>query len=122
MQKDLLETIPDADVRVYAVWFAMVPGDARSEWPPDLLTDARVEHLWDEEKTIGTWYARHAASMRERLTPESKWNDGTVLWDAYLLYSSDAKWEGDGPPTALIHWGRTVVAARQSLRADFDSR
>lgn len=122
MQKDLLEEFPSADVRVYAVWFSMVPGDARSEWPRKLLTDARVEHMWDEAKTVGTWYARHAAPMRERLTPESKWNDGGVLWDAYLLYGSDAKWEGDGPPTALIHWGRTVVAARQSLRADFDSR
>jgi hypothetical protein len=97
----------------------MVPGDARSEWPRKLLTDPRVEHFWDEEKVVGTWYAGRTAVMRERLTPESKWKDGEVLWDTYLLYGSDARWED--APTPLIHWGRTVVAARDSLAAQFET-
>ena len=55
MQKEILERQPKANLRVYAVWFCMVPGDSRSEWPPELLTDARVEHYWDEAKAVGTW-------------------------------------------------------------------
>ena len=109
-------------MRVYAVWFDMVPGDARSRWPRDLLTDGRVEHFWDEEKTVGTWYARRAASLRDQLTPESNWNDADVLWDSYLLYGADARWQDDEAPTGLILWGRTIVAARRSLLEYFESR
>lgn len=99
----------------------MVPGDARSEWPRKLLTDPRVEHWWDESKALGTWYASRTTSMRDELTPESKWNDGEVLWDAYLLYDADSRWEGEDGPTHLIHWGRTVVAARGTLEKDFET-
>ena len=35
----------------------------------------------------------------------------------YLLYGADAKW--DAEPTGLIHWGRTIVAGRETLRGDF---
>ena len=120
MQKDLLEKRPNADLRVYAVWFSMVPGDSRSEWPPDLLTDARVEHFWDEAKVVGTWYAQRSTSMRNRLTPKSKWNDGEVLWDAYLLYGADARW--DEAPGDLILFGRTIIAAHDSLLAEFGAK
>ena len=120
MQKKLLEKHPSADLRVYAIWFSMVPGDSRSEWPPDLLADERVEHYWDEKKAVGAWYAQRIASMRDRLTTESKWNDGEVLWDAYLLYGADARWEEI--PTHLILFGRTIVAARESLRTEFGAR
>jgi hypothetical protein len=122
VQKELLETHPEADLRVYAVWFSMVPGDARSEWPQELLTDPRVVHRWDEAKALGTWYARRTPSMRERISPESKWNDGDVLWDTYLLYGADARWKEDTAPTDLKLWGRTIVAARESLRAYFESK
>jgi len=55
--------------------------------------------------------------LLQKLTADSAWAGGDVLWDAYLLYGSDARW--DDAPTHLIHWGRTIVAARQSLRDDF---
>jgi hypothetical protein len=117
VQKELLAKYPTADMRVYAVWFNMYPGDARSKWPPSLLTDARVTHRWDERKLAGRWYGERAASMRSQLTPESKW-EGEILWDSYLLYGADAKW--DDAPTDLIHWGRSIVAGRETLRQDLD--
>jgi hypothetical protein len=58
--------------------------------------------------------------MRDRLTPESMWNDGAVLWDAYLLYGAAARWEA--APSHLVSFGRTIIAARESLRAEFDPR
>ena len=114
----MLAKYPNANLRAYAVWFNMFPGDARSKWPPDLLTDARVIHRWDEPKAAGLWYAPLTASMRRELAPGSSWSDGAILWDAYLLYGADAKWS-DAPTKGLIHWGRTIVAGRETLKDDF---
>ena len=118
MQNELLAKYPKANVRAYAVWFNMFPGDARSKWPPNLLTDARVIHRWDEPKAVGLWYAPHTASIHGELAPGSQWRDGAILWDAYLLYGPDAKWT-DAPTPGLIHWGRTIAAGRDTLKDDF---
>ncbi len=117
MQTELLAKYPKPDLRVYAVWFNMFPGDARSKWPPSLLTDSRVIHRWDEGKLVGIWYGDHAAAMRPQLAPGSRWN-GQILWDSYLLYGPDARWTD--APTGLIRWGRTIVAGREPLRQDFE--
>lgn len=116
MQHDLLAKYPTANVRVYAIWFDMFPGDAKSKWPASLLTDARVTHLWDEEKLVGRWYGQRTAMMRPQLSPGSAWN-GSILWDSYLLYGAHARWTE--APTGLIRWGRTIVAGRDTLRRDF---
>jgi len=118
VQNELLAKYPEADLRVYAVWFNMYPGDMRSRWPPDLLTDARAIHRWDEAKAVGQWYAPVTASIRPELAAGSRWQDGTILWDAYLLYGAEAKWS-DAPTTGLIRWGRTIVAGRDTLHDDF---
>ena len=118
MQNELLAKYPKANVRAYAVWFNMYPGDERSKWPPSLLTDGRVIHRWDEPKAVGQWYAPLTASMHAELAPGSQWRDGAILWDAYLLYGADPKWS-DAPTTGLMHWGRTIVAGRETLKDDF---
>ena len=118
VQTELLKKYPTANLRVYAVWFEMLPNDSRAKWPPTLLSDSRVIHRWDELKAVGTWYARRTESMRRQLTPDSKWGDGDVLWDAFLLYAPEGRW--DNAPTGLIHWGRTIVAGRETLKADFE--
>ena len=114
----MLEKHRKANLKVYAVWFNMMPADSRAKWPPTLLTDSRVVHKWDEPKTIGQWFAPHTSTMRPQLSDGSAWSDGAVLWDAYLLYGADATW--NETPTGLIHWGRTIVAGRESLQRDFE--
>ena len=118
MQTELLQKYPTASLRVYAVWFNMLANDSRARWPTTLVNDARVVHRWDEPKAVGTWYAARAGLMRPQLTPGSKWGDGAVLWDSFLLYGADSHW--DDAPTRLIHWGRTIVAGRETLRGDFE--
>jgi hypothetical protein len=117
VQTELLAKYPKATLRVYAVWFNMYPGDERAKWPPSLLTDSRVIHRWDEGKLVGMWYGGHTSEIRAQLSQESSWK-GDILWDAYLLYGADARW--DEAPTNLIHWGRTIVAGRETLRQDFE--
>ena len=58
--------------------------------------------------------------MRQQLTADSKWSAGDILWDSYLLYGSTARW--DEAPTGLIAWGRTIVAGRETLRAEIEKR
>jgi hypothetical protein len=115
VQEQIMAQYPDADLRVYAIWFNMFPGDARSRWRPDLLTDPRVIHRWDEGKVVGRWYGERMSALRPKLTAESNWN-GEILWDAYVLYSPKAGW--DDAPNGVIHLGRTIVAARETLRID----
>ncbi len=118
VQTELLKKYPNANLRVYAVWFNMMPADSRSKWPAALLTDSRVIHRWDEGKVVGRWFAPRTSGMKPLLAPSSAWGDGEILWDAYLLYGADARW--DDAPTGLINWGRTIVAGRETLKDDFD--
>jgi hypothetical protein len=96
----------------------MVATDSRSEWPAALLSDNRGIHLWDESKVVGRWFAERTSGIKSQLAPGSAWRDGEILWDAFLLYGADARW--DDLPTGLIHWGRTIVAGRETLKRDFN--
>lgn len=108
MQHELLEKNPAARVRVYAVWFAMYPGDDRDDWPRDLLSDPRVIHFWDEEKQLGKFYKKHF-DMTD-YAPEA-------LWDAYILYDREATWES--APSEPVIVGSTIVSTREHLAAEW---
>ncbi len=107
MQNELLAKHPDRELAVYAIWFNMVGSDDRSRWPAGLLTDRRVTHFWDEEKVVGRWFATQ---------PEyGGLYGGPVLWDAYLLYDRNARWEK--APSDLVSWGFTIVRTRERLQS-----
>ena len=59
----------------------MLPGDRRSAWDTEVMPDRRVTHLWDEQRLTGRWFAQHLNNAQE------------IIWDGYLLYGPDAKWE-----------------------------
>jgi hypothetical protein len=102
VQRNVLEPNTSADVRVYAVWFAMLGGDARCEWKLSLMPDIRVRHYWDEYRLIGSWFAKEVEGF-----------DG-VVWDAYYLYDAEARWDEAPPPS--ISSGATVIAQREQLQ------
>ncbi len=107
MQKDILEKHPSSQLRVYVIWFSMLPMDARSRWgwTGGVLTDSRVVHLWDEKKTVGNWFAKQENPQQE--TPG-------IVWDAFYLYGPDAQW--NLKPEPLITKGATVRAEADQLR------
>ena len=113
MQEELLAKHGDADVRVYAVWFSMYPTDLRERWPADVLTDRRVVHFWDEPKNVGRWYAEREKDIESRVAPDSSGLGQPVLWDAYLVYGRESRW--DEAPTELHRWGRTILSTKESL-------
>jgi len=103
----ILDEHPEAELEVMAVWFNVIPGDARHTWVAVLLNDERVTHLWDGRGVVGNWFAKHAPALGlgER---------GSLLWDAYLLYGPDAVW--DDIPLTVESWGAPVIVSEGELR------
>ena len=119
VQEEVLTKHKDADLKVYAIWFSMYPTDRREQWPANILTDPRVVNIWDELKVVGTFYAERYGEMESTVVPESTgWQDTPILWDAYLVYGPDARWED--APTGLRRWGRTILKTQDGLRQAVD--
>ena len=104
MQSEILAQNPSAELRVYAIWFNMYPGDHRSKWDDTLIADPRVTRLWDEQKIVGRWLVDHGVVDYA----------GEVLWDAYLLFGPEAIW--DEMPAPLISWGEPVYRTEHQLK------
>ena len=96
---------PDADLRVYAVWFDMFEGDERATVDLGLLPDSRVTHFWDEGRRAGAWYGAWTRPA------DPAW----VEWDAFFVYPRGATWDGSAEQPR--QWGRTVIGKREDLRA-----
>lgn len=113
MQEQLLDKQRNASLRVFAVWYAMYPGDARARWRRDLLTDDRVMHWWDERRLLGRQVLVQIQPYSQLRAPGSRDFQEQVLWDAYLLFDRKARW--DQSPSGLVSWGYTVMTTRSTL-------
>jgi hypothetical protein len=103
---EILDRHRTANLRVYVVWFSMIPTDAKSRWrlTGHVIDDPRVHHFWDEEKVVGTWFARQA-----------EWEEGDVMWDVFFLYGPDAEW-GQSPGEPLAHGGTIEDQSAELVR------
>jgi hypothetical protein len=91
----------------------MYPGDARNRWRSDLLTDRRVQHWWDERKLTGIQLTSDVAPLTALRAPGSRVFDEEILWDAYLLFDTEARWHQSLPQP--VTWGYTILAAKEAL-------
>jgi hypothetical protein len=103
----------DPQLRVYAIWFNMYPGDSRQRWPNALLTDARVRHYWDSERTIGQLYLQLLPAMWPKRSPDVTVPEADALWDAYMLYRPEAEWAGQHPD--VVAWGYPILRTSETL-------
>ena len=85
----------------------ILPTDSRSQWDDELLDDPRVTHLWDEAGTAGRWFA-DPDNLGLRYP-------GPVVWDAFLLFDRQARW--DRTPSNLASSGWTVIGRTDELKA-----
>jgi len=92
----------DHHLKVFVVWLNMYRGAARSEWRPELLSDSRVTHFWDETLITGRFFASHRK-------PKSG-----VEWDAFFVYGPKASW--DETPAPLIRFARPVKPNGKKLK------
>jgi hypothetical protein len=111
IQEYVLKRNPDLDVKVYAVWYEMYPGDSPDDFPEarKQMKDKRVTHYWDDSKDVGRWYFTAVPGDYK----------GPIQWDAFYLYGADSVWEDQ--PTSLLTWGRTILEDRKNLTAQIAS-
>ena len=105
IQDEVLSEYPDLPIKVYAVWYEMLPSDSKKAYPgaQKFMKDKRVTHYWDKKKSLGKWYKTNVPSDYNK----------PVMWDAWYLYDKDALWEKT--PTKMISWGRTILESRKNL-------
>ena len=108
IQEYVMKRNPKLNLRVYAVWYEMYPGDSPKAFPKarTFLPDRRVMHYWDQRKDVGRWFVKALPSDYK----------GEIQWDAYYLYNTDSVWEDQ--PSSLLVWGRTILESRQRLREE----
>ncbi len=117
VQKEILETRPDADLRVYAIYFEMVDGDrgAKSRVnPKELLDDPRVTMFWDDRKVAGRWFDENVTKLGAR-----EGDPGRIEWDCFALFSAGANW-GEGRPDH-VSWGRPLMQEAGRLAMDLEA-
>lgn len=105
MRSNILEKYPSTDVRVYVVWFNMLPGDSRDLVDRKVLNDHRVANYYDPNRVVGSWFAKHNGA------------GGGIVWDAYFLYGADASWTAE--PGPLVSTGETVIGSSSDLAHAF---
>jgi len=104
VRSNILQKYPSSDVRVYVVWFNMLPADSRDLVDRKVLNDHRVVNYYDPNRVVGTWFAEHTGG-------------GGIVWDAYFLYGADATWTDQ--PGPLVSSGGTVIGSSGDLAAAF---
>lgn len=103
MRTNILDAHPSARLRVYVVWFDMLPGDDRRWTDLQVLNDPRVTNYWDSAKATGSFYA-------------DKVEDSPgVEWDAYFLYGPEARWSDT--PAPQLSTGGPVLGMSDQLAA-----
>ena len=106
MRDQILASHPKSPLRVYAVWFPVLPGDSAVTVDRRLLTDDRVSNFWDPKRAVGNWFS-------ENVTQEPG-----ITWDAYFLFGPEATWTS--APAPIASSGSPVIGSRDSLSAAFD--
>ena len=105
MRSNILQKYPASDVRVYVVWFDMLPGDSRGLVDRRVLNDRRVTNFYDPKRVAGSWYGEHAEG------------GAGIVWDAYYLYGADATWTA--MPGPLLSSGGSVIGSSSDLAHAF---
>jgi hypothetical protein len=97
----VLGKLDDPAVRAYVVWVPMSRGMERDV--PNAtreVADPRARHYWDGDGQL-------IASYRDVLGGYEE-----PVWDTYVLYAKEAKWEGDRPPKPA-YWMHQLGSAKR---------
>jgi hypothetical protein len=103
VRSEILDKHPATQLRVYVVWFDMLPGEARQMVDLQILADRRATNYWDESRITGRWFSDHVVQ------------DRGITWDTYFFYGPNARWETT--PEPLLSSGAPVIGGSEDLAA-----
>lgn len=104
MRSDILRKYPESPVRVYVIWFDMLPGDSRQLVDTRVLNDSRATNYYDPNRIVGSWFADRGGEQK-------------IVWDTYFLYGPDATWTDE--PQPLLSSGSSVIGSNGDLASAF---
>lgn len=103
MQREILESEPTAELRVYAVWVPFSGGTSEAaDVSRRVLPDQRVAHFWDGDAVTSDWFAENVD------------HSPAPAWDVYYLFGPDATWTG--VPAPIASSGRTIIGQSSTLQ------
>ena len=98
---------PEANIQVYAVWFNMLPNEARQRVVLNLIPDHKTTQLSDEQRLAGRFFAENEG-----------FNFGQITYDVYYLYGTGAEWNLN--PAPLVSSEYTILGKKTQLRDDIN--
>ena len=98
---------PEANIQVYAVWFNMLPNEARQRVVLNLIPDLKTTQLSDEQRLAGRFFAENEG-----------FNFGQIAYDVYYLYGTGAEW--DLNPAPLVNSENTILGKKNQLWDDIN--
>jgi hypothetical protein len=102
VQRQILQTEPTADLRVYAIWVPFLAGsEDTANIAQRVISDRRVTQYWDGSALTSDWFAENVD------------HSPFPSWDAYYLYGPDAMWTR--APGPLVESGSTIIGESSTL-------
>ena len=92
---------------MYAVWFNMLPNEARQRVVLNLIPDLKTTQLSDEQRLAGRFFAENEG-----------FNFGQIAYDVYYLYGTGAEW--DLNPAPLVNSENTILGKKNQLWDDIN--
>ena len=100
MQRDVLAKAASPDLRTYVVWVPMSRGLERDvPRATREVSDPRARHYWDGGGQLTAGYRSVLGGFIE------------PVWDTYVLYGKDARWDSERPP-APVYWMHQLGSAK----------
>ena len=90
--KSIVESFPDADIRIAIVWINKLAADSRkaAEKSAGTFNDPRVCQFYDPQQQSG-----------QAVADSLGWQ-GRIAWDIYLFYTAGSRW--NETPPAPVDW------------------
>jgi hypothetical protein len=113
LNRSLLSKTDDARLQTFVVHVPVLGAKAKAVAPAaELLDNPHVRHYWQESGEFGRMLAE-AAGLRQG-------DDLVYAWDVWLIYGSEAVWDGALPPRPrlLMHQLRALQGGKKYPRLD----
>lgn len=102
--QEMLDEIPQSDVRVLVVWQSILPSDWTRPGGSILgrVRDTRARQYWDAENLFPQRLGERMRSDPTHPQPNCCETDDGIPWDLAAIYAPGARWEESLPAATYI--------------------